>query len=183
MISRDGSTWSRACDREVFLPLGPEGSWEPDYSEVNHAGPLLINDELWFFYRGSILERHRKTGPDLQKGLGLATLRRDGFASLTASAAGGSVTTRPLTFTGQRLSVNVAPNGGGLRAEVLTHDGQPIPGFSASDCRAVTADSTAAPLRCERGALGAARTAAGQSRPLRLRFHLTAADLYSFWIE
>ena len=66
VTSRDGRTWSRAGDRAVFLPLGPEGSWEPDYSEINHAGPLLVGDELWFFYRGSILERHRGTGPDIQ---------------------------------------------------------------------------------------------------------------------
>jgi hypothetical protein len=184
MTSRDGRTWSRACDRAVFLPLGPEGSWEPDYSEINHAGPLLIEDELWFFYRGSILERHRRTGPDLQKGLGLAKLRRDGFASLTAGAASGSVTTRPLTFTGERLHVNAAPHAGGeVRAEVLTHDGQPIPGFSAAECLPVTTDSTAAPLRWQAGDIGQARAAAGQSGPLRLRFHLTAADLYAFWIE
>ena len=184
MTSRDGRTWSRACDREVFLPRGPEGCWEPDYSEINHAGPLLIEDELWFFYRGSILERHRKTGPDLQKGLGLAKLRRDGFASLAVGSGGGSVTTRPLTFTGQRLFVNAATHtGGDLRAEVITHDGQPVPGFSASDCRAVTSDSTAAPLRWQGGEIGRAHTAAAQSGPLRLSFHLTAAHLYAFWIE
>ena len=184
VISRDGRTWSRACDREVFLPLGPEGSWEPDYSEINHAGPLLIGDELWFFYRGSILERHRRTGPDLQKGLGLAKLRRDGFASLTADSSSGSVTTRPLTFTGTRLLVNAATHTiGELRAELLTHDGQPVDGFTATDCRAVTGDSTGAAVSWTGGDLGAARTAAGQSGPLRLRFHLTSADLYAFWIE
>ena len=182
VTSRDGRTWSRACDREVFLPLGPEGSWEPDYSEVNHAGPLLIEDELWFFYRGSILERHRRTGPDLQKGLGLARLRRDGFASLTAGADGGSVTTRPLTFSGTRLLVNAASViGGEVRAEVLTHGGQPLAGFSATDCRAVTGDSTAVPLRWSGGEIGAARALAGDGQPLRLRFHLQSADLYAFW--
>ena len=182
VTSRDGRTWSRACDREVFLPLGPEGSWEPDYSEVNHAGPLLIEDELWFFYRGSILERHRRTGPDLQKGLGLARLRRDGFASLTAGTGGGSVTTRPLTFSGTRLLVNAASViGGEVRAEILTHDGQPIAGFSATDCRAVTGDSTAVPLRWSGGEIGEARVLAGDGQPLRLRFHLQSADLYAFW--
>ena len=184
VTSRDGRTWSRACDREVFLPLGPEGSWEPDYSEINHAGPLLVNDELWFFYRGSILERHRGTGPDLRKGLGLATLRRDGFASLAGGTGGGSVTTRPLTFTGRRLLVNATAHAGGeLRAEVLTHDGQPLPGFTATDCRAVREDSTAAPLAWSGGDVGHARSDPGSVTPLRLRFHLTSADLFAFWVE
>src|SRR5262245_20274455 len=95
MSSRDGRAWCRACDRVTFLPLGPEGSWEPDYSDVNPAGPLLVGDELWFFYRGSILEHHRGTGPDIVKAMGLATLRRDGFASLGSHGPPGHVTTRP----------------------------------------------------------------------------------------
>jgi hypothetical protein len=183
VTSRDGRTWSRAGDRGVFLPLGPEGSWEPDYSEINHAGPLLVDDELWFFYRGSILERHRRSGPDLRKGLGLARLRRDGFASLSAGAGGGSVTTRPLTFSGRRLLVNAAARGGGeLRAEVLTPDGLPLSGFGAADCRPVRGDSTAALLVWTGGQVGDARPPSGAAYPLRLRFCLTSADLYAFWV-
>jgi hypothetical protein len=179
VTSRDGRTWSRACDRETFLPLGPEGSWEPDYSEVNHAGPLLVNDELWFFYRGSILEGHRGTGPDIVKGMGLATLRRDGFASLVAGDEPGQVTTRPLTFGGKALYVNAAAlAGGSVRAEVLTWDGQPVDGFTAAECRPFAGDSTAAPLRWDTGDVGDI-DAAG---PLRLRFTVRSAHLYAFWI-
>jgi hypothetical protein len=180
-VSRDGRTWSRACDRQVFLPLGAEGSWEPDYSEINHAGPLLVGDELWFFYRGSILEKHRGTGPDIQKGIGLAKLRRDGFASLSAGTSGGSVTTRPLTFSGQRLHVNAAVQlGGSLRVEVLTHDGATVSGFTAADGIAISGDSIAAPVRWTGGEIG---DIAAEKRPLRLRFSLEKADLYAFWIE
>src|SRR6185503_10259153 len=164
------------CDREVFLPLGPEGSWDPDYSEINHAGPLLVDDQLWFFYRGTVLERPRGTGPDLRKGLGLATLRRDGFASLVGDAGGGTVTTRPLTWSGGRLVVNAAVQpGGSVRAEVLTHDGRAVDGFSAAECRRVDGDSTSAPLRWSGGEIGGARDRDPGERPLRLRFHLQAA--------
>jgi hypothetical protein len=184
VTSRDGRTWSRACDRGVFLPLGEEGSWEPDYSEINHAGALLVGDELWFFYRGSILERHRGTGPDIRKGLGLATLRRDGFASLSAGGAGGSVTTRPLTAGGARLFVNAAAReGGDVRAEVVTPDGHVVDGFSAAECRGVGGDSTAAPLRWTGGELADARARSTDARGLRLRFCLRSADLYAFWIS
>ena len=183
VTSRDGRTWSRACDRGVFLPLGEEGSWEPDYSEINHAGPLLVGDELWFFYRGSILERHRGTGPDIRKGLGLATLRRDGFASLAAGASGGSVTTRPLTANGDRLWVNAAAGpGGSVRAAVLTAEGRVVEGFGAADCRAVETDRPAAPLRWTGGDFGAARAQSGGAPGLRLRFHLRTAHLFAFWI-
>jgi hypothetical protein len=182
VTSHDGRTWSRACDREAFLPLGPEGSWEPDYSEINHAGPLLVGDELWFFYRGSILESHRGSGPDLRKGLGLATLRRDGFASLSAGAAGGTVTTRPLTFAGRRLFVNATTQGGGhLRVEVLTRDGVPVEGYGAGDSQTLPGPETATPVRWASGEIGDL-PAGGTPQPLRLRFHLRSADLYAFWI-
>jgi hypothetical protein len=179
-VSRDGRTWSRACDREVFLPLGPEDSWEPDYSEINHAGPILVNDKLWFFYRGSILERHRGTGPDLQKGLGLATLRRDGFASLTAGANGGRVVTRPLTFEGKHLHVNAAVKSGGhIRVALLDSDGAPIPGFTAEDCAPISGDATDLAVTWSGGALPPPTPYA----PRRLAFTLTDADLYAFWID
>jgi hypothetical protein len=181
MTSRDGRTWSRACDRATFLPLGPEGSWEPDYSEINHAGPLLVGDELWFFYRGSILESHRGTGPDIAKGIGLATLRRDGFASLTPDGTlgqQGHATTRPLTFSGRRLYVNAAVQpGGSVRVAALDRDGRPLAPFAADRCRPVTTDSTASPVLWDGGEVGDA-----PARPLRLRFDLRAAHLYSVWI-
>lgn len=179
MTSRDGRTWSRACDRETFLPLGPEGSWEPDYSEINHAGPLLVGDELWFFYRGSILEHHRGTGPDIVKGMGLATLRRDGFASLVPESERGHVITRPLTFKGRRLFLNadIRP-GGSLRVSALDRGGAPIPSLTAETCRRLTGNSTAQPVTWEAGELGDLAP-----RPVRLRFELEAAHLYAFWIE
>ena len=181
MTSRDGRTWSRACDRETFLPLGPEGSWDPDYSEINHAGPLQVNNELWFFYRGSVMEGDRGIGPDIRKGMGLATLRRDGFASLTSDRASGQVTTRPLTFAGTRLSVNAAVRAGGsVRVAVLDRDGQPLPGLDAADCRPVTGTGTGQPITWDSAALS---SAASPAAPVRLRFHVENADLYAFWIE
>ena len=57
---------------------------------------------------------------------GLATLRRDGFASMDADATPGTLTTRPLRFSGRRLFVNLDAPRGTLRVEVLNPAGQPI---------------------------------------------------------
>ena len=50
---------------------------------------------------------------------GLATLRRDGFASLDAGDEEGTITTRPVMFTGKHLFVNVDAPRGELRVEIL----------------------------------------------------------------
>ncbi|MAG34979.1 MAG: hypothetical protein CL878_01815 [Dehalococcoidia bacterium] len=181
MTSRDGRTWGRACDRETFLPLGPEDSWEPDYSEINHQGPLLVDDQLWFFYRGSTMLGHRQrgSGKESPMAMGLATLRRDGFASMVGDEAPGQITTRPLTFSGRQLHVNAAVGAGGsLRVAVLDQQGQPLSDFTAEHCRPVTGDGTTQPVNWDAGDLGTA-----SRQQVRLRFHLQSAHLYSFWIE
>ena len=78
---------------------------------------------------------------------GLAVLRRDGFASMGAGGKVGSLLTRPVTFRGKHLFVNVAAEGGELRAEVLDKDGRALPGLTRDDCVPVRGDSTRAAVR------------------------------------
>ncbi len=61
-------------------------------------------------------------------GVGLATLRLDGFASLRAETA-GTVATKPFTFSGQRLETNADAVGGSIRLEILDCGGEPLEGF------------------------------------------------------
>jgi hypothetical protein len=129
--------------------------------------------------------------------IGLATLRRDGFASMDGPGipmpaithtgardrnAGelppGELITRPIVFSGGRLFVNARVPAGALTVEVLQADGSSFPGFSAADCVPVTGDSTAHPVTWRAADLSRlART------PVRLRFLLGAGGLYSFWID
>ena len=110
------------------------------------------------------------TGPDSR--LRRFTYRVDGFVSLRAGTAGGTMTTRPLVFAGNRLRLNhqVAANGE-LRVEILTEDG----GRVLASSRSVHGDAIEGDVVWEeaRGPSGWA------GRPVRLRFHLRAADLYS----
>src|SRR5204863_5678647 len=109
----------------------------------------------------------------------LATLRRDGFASLEAGDTPGSVTTRPLTFSGRRLFINADAKSGELRAELLDAQGQAIAPFSQADCVAVSVDSTRQLVTWK----STADLAAVAGKPVRLRFHLKNAKLFSFWIS
>ncbi len=79
-------------------------------------------------------------------------------------------------FSGKELTLNFSTSAaGGIRVELQKPDGQPIRGFSAADCREVFGDELERTVTWNSGSdLG---ELAGQ--PVRLRFVLRDADLYS----
>lgn len=103
------------------------------------------------------------------------TFRTDGFVSLHADSGEGEVVTRPVRFEGKRLSLNyAAANGGGVRVELQDEEGKPIPGFSAADCRPLAEDAIDAVVAWSGGDLSSLA-----ARPVRLRFVIRDADVYS----
>ena len=105
------------------------------------------------------------------------SLRIDGFVSAFAPLSGGEVTTKPLTFQGQQLVLNVATSAaGGVRTEVQTPDGAPIEGFALADCEEIFGDATERVVWWK-GNPDIARLA---GQPIRLRFRIKDADLYAF---
>jgi hypothetical protein len=188
-FSRDGFHWSRP-DRRPFLGVSDHvGDW--NWANVQSAGGccLVVGDELYFYVSG----RRGRPGTNLPGvcSTGLATLRRDGFASLTdarddQSAArpvafarpARTVTTRPLRFSGQRLFVNAEASAGELRAEVLDRGGRVIAPFSRERCVPVAGDST----RREVSWQGPANLGELRGETVRLRFSVTRGHLFSFWV-
>jgi hypothetical protein len=185
--SRDGFHWHRP-DRRPFIAVSERmGDW--NWANVQSAGGvcLIVGDRLYFYVSG----RKGVAGTN-DPGIcstGLATLRRDGFASLADSDAGAparrlwpgqsaaSVTTRPLRFSGGFLFVNAEARGGEVRVEVLAEGGRTIEPFSAPNCHAVRENGTRLPISWNGGNLS---DLAGQV--VRFRFYPTRARLYSFWV-
>ncbi len=176
-FSRDGYHWDRP-DRRAFIPVSEkQGDWNWGNVQSVGGGCLVMGDKLWFYFSG-----RAGVSPKMRDGngaTGLAFLRRDGFASLDADAKGGTLTTRPITFKGTFPFVNVAAKEGGLRAEVLDHDGKVIEPFTLANAVEVKADSTHQRLEWK----GAADLGAVAGKTVRLRFHLTNGQLYSFWVS
>lgn len=87
--------------------------------------------------------------------------RVDGFVSLRGT---GQVTTKPLTFSGTRLRLN---HDGRVRVELLDGAGDPVPGLATE----LDGDKIDAEVGWE--------LAEWAGKPVRLRFTLEEADLYS----
>ena len=105
------------------------------------------------------------------------TLRIDGFVSLHAPLIGGELITKPLTFTGNQLTLNVSTSAAGsVRVEIQDADGQLLPGFALAACQEVYGDDL------ERTVIWAGNPDLGAiaGKPVRLRFEVKDADLYSF---
>lgn len=171
--SRDGVHWTREeGDRPPTLPLGPAGAWDDGILETA-THPLKEGNTLKLYYSGWD-ESHASAGYGHAK-VGLATLRKDGFASLDAGPAEGSVTTRKLPRISAPLHVNYRTSGGWLKVEVLDENSQVITGYSRNNCTALNGDSTDAIVTWT----------PGQNLPsppgyMRLRFILQNASIYSF---
>ncbi|MCH2126018.1 MAG: hypothetical protein MK165_14595 [Pirellulaceae bacterium] len=104
------------------------------------------------------------------------TVRTDGFVSINAPFEGGELITKPLIFGGRQLSINYASSAaGGLRVEIQTADGQVIPGYSRDNCLEIIGDHVERTVVWERGS----SVASLRGQPVRLRFVLSDADLYS----
>lgn len=177
-FSRDGFHWDRPDRRPFYGVSETQGDWNWGNVQSAGGGCLVVGDELYFYHSG----RAGKPGDGAKRdgggSTGLMVLRRDGFASLDAGEAGGTLTTRPVKFAGKHLFVNAAAKDGELTAEVLDERGQPVRGLSAADCVPVREDRTRLAVTWKGGDLSAA---AGQQ--VRLRFHLKRARLYAFWVS
>lgn len=104
------------------------------------------------------------------------TLRLDGFVSVNADWKGGKLITKPLKFSGSKLTMNFATSAvGEIRVEIQDLDGQPIKGFSLADCPVHFGDTTERTVTWNDGD----DVSALKGRAVQLLFQLKDADLYS----
>jgi hypothetical protein len=177
--SRDGFHFSRP-DRRAHLPASRKDDWERGFVESGGNICVIVGDRLHFYYSGCRGDMDGAIRPDGKinggsmydpNAIGLATLRRDGFASLNAGASVGHVTTRPVIFSGKHLFVNAS---GAISAEIIPVD--------------ATAGGADGPVRDMHAAVDSTchrllDVSAFAGRPVRIRFALRRGALYAFWVS
>ena len=168
MTSRDGVHWDRRF-MEPFLCLGSDpDNWTDRnlYIGVGVVPTGLAEMSVYF------MEHYRRPSIRLRRG----RLRIDGFVSVNAPYAGGEFVTKPLIFEGNELVVNYATSvAGSLRVEIQDAAGQPINGYGLSQCIEIFGDEIERVVRWENGS----NVGSLAGKPIRLRFAMTAADLYA----
>lgn len=177
--SRDGFHFSRPTHQAFMNVNETDGAWNWGNMQSIGGQPLIVGDSLYFYASG---RRLNDIMWDCYTSTGLATLRRDGFVSMSAADKEGHLTTEKLSFDGKYLFVNanVGSRKGRLYVEVLDEDGRPVSGFTKKECQVMkSTDSTK--YRITWKDKSDLSELAGKN--IRLRFYLTGGDLYAFWIS
>jgi hypothetical protein len=173
--SRDGRAWSRCEDRSPVIPNGPH-AYDAGCILGVVNGPVTVGQELWLYYT-AITTTHGGSVPNKKITIALAKWRLDGFVSLGANQAGGVIETVPLRCAEDRLVVNADAAAGELTVAVLDEHGRALPGYTEADCLPLHADAVSHPVRWKD------HDRLTTADPLRLRFHLTNARLYSYAVQ
>ncbi|MBN1420750.1 MAG: hypothetical protein JXP34_18410 [Planctomycetes bacterium] len=165
--SRDGKTWVR--DQTPFFEPDPApGAW--DHAHAWMDWQLPVGDQVYIYYAG--YKNGHKVNRFEERQIGLVRILRDRYVSRDADGDGGTLITQPVTFEGNRMTVN-ARVGGSLRVRLLTVDGEPIPGFDAM----VRGDGVALPVEWPQPLSG------NRDRPVRIEFQMKSAQLYALDVE
>ena len=198
-VSRDLYNWERVADRAVFIGVEPFDGETYNTGQLLMAGPPIVRDdgEIWCYYNalrwGSDLEDYRRAGKmrELHRlgvesrhfvdtgALSLAKLRPDGFVSIEGDN-NGVILTKPFDLKGEDVYINANASWGEIYVEILdAESSRPIPGFwvPAEKPPPFTGDSTRAKIAWKHP------HDLVFEKPVRLRFYIHNASLFSFWIE
>ena len=185
--SRDGVNWQRDY-RKPFWLARSEGNQFDSGSIFLCPQPVVLDDEIRFYYGAYSQGATGSNDLVLTTGIGMASIPRDRFAGIQSAPHSegpnlkkpltdiGQLTLKPLRFSGTetiRLNANAA---GGIRAELLDAAGKRIEGFTADDAIEIKGDS----LRHEVSWKGASRVPAGE---YLIRIHLNKATVYALTIR
>ena len=185
--SRDGVFWHRPLIRTPWIDCveGPEGLFQTVYA---CAGVVPTAPGEWSTYASIRKRLHNQPKADeatSPSGIVRATLREDGFTSLS-SRGRGTFWTVPFELESDVISVNVRTlYSGFLRCQILSSGAgdtggatraiEDIEGYTLDDSQAISGDHIDAPLNWN----GKTDVSHLRGQTVRLRFDLYKADLYA----
>ncbi|MFT5466715.1 MAG: hypothetical protein ACI8UO_001815 [Verrucomicrobiales bacterium] len=185
-ISRNGRVFEQLHGRPRLIERGPKDSWDSGMV-FGSCSWQEVGDEWRIYYAGHD-GPHNSTSRT--PGIGLATIRKEGFVSLRGPQSGGVVCTRAIRWPGEQLLVNcdattrdhldhfgrpLEPNQGELKVRIVDAARKPLPGFGYEDSVPFTGDSTRHEVKWKEHSIAELK-----GQVIRIEFQLKMADLYTF---
>jgi len=172
MTSRGGNVFDRTFMESFIRPGIGLQNWvsRSNYPALNvvPTGPTEMSIYVNQNYAQPTAHLHRYS------------LRLDGFVSVRAPYAGGELTTKPFTFIGSKLWLNFATSAAGeIKVEIQDANRQAVPGYSLAEAQALIGNEMARAVSWKTGE----DVSQLIGKPIRLRFVMKDADLYSLWFE
>ena len=171
MYSGDGLLWHRF--EEAFITPGYEGEHNWVYGDCYPAyGLIEAGETVNYMY---CVERNRS--PGVEKPLVRYEIRKDGFGCRMTGGREAVAVTQPLTFEGSVLHLNFETSAAGyIYVDVLDAEGNPLSEKKSFEVYGNNID---------RKVWFADDTDFGEfaGKPVRLRFTMQEAKLYSMWFE
>jgi hypothetical protein len=136
VFSKDGRNWRHPIPRHPFIAATQD--WNRKWSTCSSSGPLIINEQLVFYFNGRWVGHGHNTAQ--QHGvIGYASLPLDRFCALEA-ASDGQLVTVPIEWPGGDLLINAdtrdcfeshpSMSDGEIAVELLDRSGEPVPEWS-----------------------------------------------------
>ena len=167
MTSRDGLHFHRWLEGFVRPGLD-KGNWMHRSMMASWGILALTPEELSIHY----LENYDQPTDRLRR----YAIRMDGFVSINAGYAGGELRTKPLVFTGRELLINYSTSAvGSMQVELRDRAGNVLQGFNLEQCPEIFGDHIERVVAWRSGS----DLSPLAGKPVRLRFVIKDADLYS----
>jgi len=155
VISNDGLTFREPTNDPAFIPRGADGTWDQG-GLMQGQGFENVGDKTYIYY-GAADPRTWTPGDKPippRGGVGLVTLPRDRFGDLRVRDYGEGASefvTNDIVVKGKtarKIYINADGLGADavLKVELLTHDEQPLKGYSGKDAATVTQSGFQTPL-------------------------------------
>jgi len=146
-VTRDLMNWEHPFRTPVISRDGNTvDTWDAGIHQTSSA--FLVEDAIYLYYGGANYTHgtpalYRETFEDgsstgrrsvYNGSIGLVTWQRDRFVSVDALVEGGSLTTIPIRFNGDRLELNaVTHDEGSIVVEICDATGERLPDYPLSD--------------------------------------------------
>ncbi len=186
--SHDGLVWRHPKGRPLWMTTGAPGAFDAGFL-VSATTFVEHDDHLLLYYTGNRYDHGALINPDFTvradvsvaarralAAIGLARIRRDRFAALTATYK-GRFSVEAGCRQGDGLLVNARCPEGCLRMAIAARNArEPLPGFTFEDCVPFTGDATRAPIRFRAEKVADIPA----DKPLHLHFEVCRGELYGY---